>query len=148
LKYIRNFIDLILSTIGILGSTYTSQSFPDINKALSKINLSNYESQIYAKTGLHSNEIELIPKNNQKDNSKKSNQYFTAYTSNVLQKSFNTTNNQLPKDECIIVFNAYNKNSKDCSIEPLSFEVIFTRLKNGSLTNTWEFKNTNINLTK
>lgn len=146
MKYIVNFVDIILSSIGFLASTHNAQAFPTVDDALSKINLSKYENQIYSKTGLHVYEIELLPKIVSNENTLKSNLHFTTYTSSSLEKMFYTLNANLPKDECYITFYAQSSNTENSDLEVLNFDVVYTRLKNGVLTNTWEYKKTDFEI--
>jgi hypothetical protein len=117
--------------------------FPSIDAAFAKVVMATYQSQILIESGLPVSKFKMLPKKEVKEwNNKYSeeNSYFSAYTSTQAQKLFWTSKPDYPKDECHIIFSANSPKVGNEEYHSIAFDVVYTRLKNAVLTNTWEFK--------
>ena len=134
---------LIAATLIALNATAQTPPFPSIDAAFAKVVVANYENQIFKETGLHANQFKLLPKKAAKewlDKYSEENAYFSAYPSTRCQELYWASKPNYPDDECHVFFSANSPKVGNEEYKSIVFEVVYTRLKNSVLTNTWEFK--------
>ncbi len=137
-------IKILLTALVIsLSATAQTPPFPSIDAAFAKVSMATFESQIFKETGLHANQFKLLPKKEVKewlDKYSEENSYFSAYPSTRCQELYWASKPNYPDDECHVVFSANSPKVGNEEYKSIAFEVVYTRLKNSVLTNTWEFK--------
>jgi len=133
----------LCAVIASLNVSAQNPAFPSIDAAFAKVILSNHEGSIFEATGLHANKFKLLPKKEARewnDRYSEENSYFSAYSSPRCQELYWASKPNYPNDECHVIFSAVSPKVGSEEYYSVSFEVIYSRLKNSVLTNTWEFK--------
>lgn len=137
-------IKILLTALVIsLSAAAQTPPFPSIDAAFAKVVMANYDGEIFKSTGLHANNFKLLPKKQAREWNEKyseENSYFSAYPSTRCQELYWASKPNYPDDECHIVFSAVSPKVGNEEYYSISFEVIYTRLKNSVLTNVWELK--------
>lgn len=134
---------IIAATLFALTATAQTPPFTSIDAAFAKVVMTTYDSQIFKETGLHANQYKLLPKKEVKewlDKYSEENSYFSAYPSTRCQELYWASKPNYPDDECHVFFSANSPKVGNEEYKSIVFEVVYTRLKNSVLTNTWEFK--------
>lgn len=141
MKKIETLIIAIVVSINAIAQK--TPPFPSIDGAFAKVVMTTFESQIFKETGLHANQYKLLPKKEVKewlDKYSEENSYFSAYPSTRCQELYWASKPNYPDDECHIMFSANSPKVGNEEYKSIVFEVVYSRLKNSVLTNTWEFK--------
>jgi hypothetical protein len=133
----------IIAALISLNATAQTPPFPSIDAAFAKVVMANHDGEIFKSTGLHANKFKLLAKKAAREWNEKyseENSYFSAYPSTRCQELYWASKPNYPDDECHIIFSAVSPKVGNEEYYSISFEVIYTRLKNSVLTNTWELK--------
>lgn len=136
-------IKILIATLIALNTTAQTPPFPSIDAAFAKVVMTTYDGEIFKSTGLHANQFKLLAKKQAREWNEKyseENSYFSAYPSTRCQELYWASKPNYPDDECHIVFSAVSPKIGNEEYYSILFEVVYTRLKNSVLTNTWEFK--------
>ena len=134
---------LIAAIIISFSAAAQTPPFPSIDAAFAKVVMATYDGEIFKSTGLHANQYKLLPKKEAREWNEKYTEEtssFSAYPSTRCQELYWASKPNYPDDECHIVFSAVSPKVGNEEFYSISFEVIYTRLKNSVLTNAWELK--------
>ena len=118
-------------------------AFPSVDAAFAKVLLANYDEEIFKATGLHANKFKMLAKKEAREWNEKyteENSYFSSYPTSRCKELYWQTAPNYPDDECHIMFSANSPKVGNEEYYSVVFEVIYSRMKNSVLTNTWEFK--------
>lgn len=119
-------------------------AFPSVDEAYAKVKLTDFADEIQKETGLPHTSFKMLPKTqymselNGKENIDKT--YFNAYASTRSQELFYKAAPNYPKDECDIYFCAVSPKKGDEEYKSISFKVVYSRLNNDALGQTWKLK--------